>query len=216
MATKSAHATKKTGKAATKNTVKAVPEKAAKASTGKAAKAASEKMVKAVVESTEEPVAPAVENNSVVEHRGVPLLMKIREEQERRSMNLNELAQALGLSKPYLMAIFSFQRPIDRLGMEYLEKIAEFLKVPKAQVYCLAEILKPEDFTHEYKLEEQLQESFRNMRNDPVWMAYAPSDEMLNELPSQVKIGMAYMYQQLANKRFVEGITATKFESEAE
>jgi transcriptional regulator with XRE-family HTH domain len=165
--------------------------------------------VKEPVQELEHEQEPSVNPD---ERRGLPLLAKIREEQDRRGYNLNELATALGFSKPYLTALFAFQRPVDRLNKEYMGNIAKFLRIPKAQVYCLAEILVPEDFVHDYALEEQLAEAFTRMRADPVWMNYAPSDDELAGMPTRLKLGFAYLYQTVANKRFVKGITPTKFE----
>lgn len=161
------------------------------------------------------PAVPAAGEESAAKseanYRGIPLLMKMREEADRRNFNLAETANFLGLSKPYLAALYAFQRPVDRLGEEYMDKIAKFLKIPKAQVYCLAEILQPEDFVHDFKLEDQLAEAFRAMRNDPTWMSYAPSEDEAADLPERIKIGYAYLYQTVAHQRFVEGIVPVKF-----
>jgi transcriptional regulator with XRE-family HTH domain len=143
---------------------------------------------------------------------GSALAKLIREEQEKRELNLAEMAELLGMSKPYLAALLSGERPIDKLSYNYLESIAIFLGLPKAQVYNLAEILAPEDYVHKESIEGTLDDLHRRMKSDASWMHLSPSDEEWTAMNMKTKLLIGYMYETVTHSKTIKGITAYKFE----
>lgn len=142
---------------------------------------------------------------------GGALAHRIREAQEKRGFNLGELAGLLGMSKPYLTAILSGDRPIDRLNSHYLDAIASFLSIPKAQVYNLAEILLPEDFVIKENIDDTLDEIHRRIKYDTFWMHLVPPYDEWKTMPIKTKLLIAYMYETIAHEKIIQGITTYKF-----
>lgn len=142
---------------------------------------------------------------------GAALAKLVRDEQEKRGLNLAEMAETLGMSKPYLTALLSGDRPLNKLSENYLHAIALFLKLPKAQVYNLAEILLPEDYVHQETIEANLEEILQRIRKDPSWMQMAPPDEEWVNMTMKTKLLISYLYETVSHAKVIKGITAYRF-----
>jgi transcriptional regulator with XRE-family HTH domain len=143
---------------------------------------------------------------------GAALAKLIREEQEKRELNLAEMAELLGMSKPYLAALLSGERQIDKLSYTYLESIAIFLDLPKAQVYNLAEILSPEDYIYKESIEGTLDDLQRRMKGDASWMHLSPTDEEWAAMNMKTKLLISYMYETVTHAKTIKAINFYKFE----
>ncbi len=146
---------------------------------------------------------------------GTALIELIRRKQDERRIVIPELADLLGMSKPYLNALFSGERPVNKLGPAYLDAIAAFLSIPKAQVYNLAEILVPEDYVHQESIDDNLKEVYQRLSNDITLLHLVPRKTEWNKLDMKTKLLIAYMYESLSHQKFITGIKAYKFEDPA-
>lgn len=142
---------------------------------------------------------------------GATLAKLMREEQDKRGLNLAEMAEMLGMSKPYLTALLSGDRPLNKLSDNYLETIALFLSLPKAQVYNFAEILLPEDYVHRETIEDCLADLYKRMSSDTSWMQLVPSSTEWEAMPIKTKLFIGHLYENLTHAKIIKGITAYRF-----
>ena len=142
---------------------------------------------------------------------GASLAKLLRDEQEKRGLNMVEMADALGMSKPYLAALLSGERPLDKLSANYLEAMAIFLRLPKAQIYNLAEILLPEDYVYKETIENNLADLHNRLKIDPSWMHLSPSDAEWSTMNMKMKLLVGYLYETASHAKIIKGITAYRF-----
>lgn len=143
---------------------------------------------------------------------GSALIRLIREEQKKRNLTTNEIANLLGMSKPYLTAILSGERSVDRINASYLEAIAIFLNLPKAQIYNLAEILRPSDYVHQESIENSLAKVHQRLCSDVSLLHLAPTEAEWKNTSLKGQLLIAYMYEMVSHEKIIEGIKAYKFE----
>jgi transcriptional regulator with XRE-family HTH domain len=147
---------------------------------------------------------------------GSSLINAIREKQEINNLTLSELAEVLKMSKPYLIALLNGKRSIAGIRKKYEESIAQFLQIPCIQVAVLSERYRPNDFTYHPTLSQELDRMIKHMRNDPLWLKLAPSEEDWKKTPLRSRTVMAMLYEQISHLRFIEGVTSFQFEEAVE
>ena len=122
---------------------------------------------------------------------------------KRRSIELGvqdrHIADIIGVTPIYWYSIANGHRKISALGKDKLEKIARFLNIPTVQAMSLADVLTNEDFFLG-NLEEQLNVSIEQMRNDPTWMNWAPTNEEWAQLSIGTRTGIVMLYETVFQK----------------
>ena len=109
------------------------------------------------------------------------------------------IADVIGVTPIYWYSIANGHRKISALSKDKLEKIAKFLNIPTVQAMSLADVLSHEDFFLD-SLEEQLNISIEQMRNDPAWMNWAPTDEEWDKLSIGTRTGIVMLYETVFRK----------------
>ena len=109
------------------------------------------------------------------------------------------IADIIGVTPIYWYSIANGHRKISALSKDKLEKIAQFLNIPTVQAMSLADVLNHEDFFLG-SLEAQLDISIEQMRNDPAWMCWAPSDEEWSKLSVGTRTGVVMLYETVYQK----------------
>jgi len=134
---------------------------------------------------------------------GFRLINKIRTRSIELGLQDRYIADMIGVTPIYWYSIANGHRKISSLGKEKLKKIAEFLNIPTVQAMNLADVLDHDDFFLG-RLEDQLNTSIDQMRNDPAWMCWAPSKEEWNSLSIGTRTGIVMLYETVFYKSFLE------------
>lgn len=143
--------------------------------------------------------------------RGLPLVEAIRSRARERGESMQDVAANIEVSYVYLTSLLSGTREVSGLADDKKRKVAEYLGVPVAQVYILAEILKPEDFVIPQSLDERTYLSFKKLGADPVWSCTVPSIDDWNITPSGVRLLVALMYERLSETVLLDKAKALHF-----
>lgn len=136
---------------------------------------------------------------------GGALIRALLQKAEELNLDRYALAEAIQITYPYLNALANGGRPVTGISLEKLRRIADFLDMTFVQVLMLAEIIKPEDFTHEnnHDLERTLDRAFENMRSDVEWGRVAPSQKEWEGLSLNTKIGIAMMWERVSEQDLI-------------
>lgn len=140
--------------------------------------------------------------NRVKKSRNIPgyrLINKIKSRSIELGVQDRYIADIIGVTPIYWYSITNGHRKISALSKDKLEKIAQFLNIPTVQVMSLADVLGHEDFFLG-NLEEQLNISIQQMRNDPAWMCWAPTDEEWTHLSVGTRTGIVMLYETVYQK----------------
>lgn len=134
---------------------------------------------------------------------GFRLINKIRKRSIELGLQDRYIADMIGVTPIYWYSIANGHRKISSLSKEKLKKIAEFLNIPTVQAMNLADVLDHDDFFLG-RLEDQLNTSIEQMRNDPAWMCWAPSKEEWSSLSIGTRTGIVMLYETVFYKSFLE------------
>ncbi|MDL2283607.1 helix-turn-helix domain-containing protein [Oxalobacter sp. OttesenSCG-928-P03] len=151
--------------------------------------------------------ASAKKENNVKRSRnreiaGFRLINKIRTRSIELGLQDRYIADMIGVTPIYWYSIANGHRKISSLSKEKLKKIAEFLNIPTVQAMNLADVLDHDDFFLG-QLEDQLNTSIDQMRNDPAWMCWAPTKEEWNSLSIGTRTGIVMLYETVFYKSFL-------------
>lgn len=147
---------------------------------------------------------------------GLPLIEAIRARARDNGESMQEVAVKIEVSYVYLTSLLSGTREISGLADDKKRKLAKYLGMPVAQVYILAEILKPEDFVMPQTLDERTYLSFKKLGADPVWACVTPSLDDWEKTPSCVRLLVALMYERLSETILLDKAKALHFVKEEE
>lgn len=134
---------------------------------------------------------------------GFRLINKIRTRSIELGLQDRYIADMIGVTPIYWYSIANGHRKISSLSKEKLKKIAQFLNIPTVQAMNLADVLDHDDFFLG-RLEDQLNTSIEQMRNDPAWMCWAPSKEEWNSLSIGTRTGIVMLYETVFYKSFLD------------
>lgn len=135
-----------------------------------------------------------------------PLIARIWVAAASKNESAYDLAENLGFSYPYLIALARGERPTEKLGREHIVRIANYLDLPVGQVYLLAGVLKPEDFIFEPTQEEKIQRVLDAMSIDPLWAAYVPKPEVWHDANPSLKLLVCLLYERGARTSFFDDV----------
>ena len=140
--------------------------------------------------------------NRVKKAKNIPgyrLINKIKSRSIELGVQDRYITDIIGVTPIYWYSIANGHRKISALSKDKLEKIAQFLNIPTVQAMSLADVLNHEDFFLG-SLEAQLDISIEQMRNDPAWMCWAPSDEEWSKLSVGTRTGVVMLYETVYQK----------------
>lgn len=137
---------------------------------------------------------------------GGALIRALLKRAEELGLDKRQLAKAISITYPYLIALCNGNRSVQGIQHEKLRRIAEFLNLTFVQVLMLAEIVKPEDFARDQgdDLERTLDQAIRGMRADTTWGRVAPSEDEWEDLSINAKIGLVMMWERVSNQDLIE------------
>lgn len=130
---------------------------------------------------------------------GCRLINRIKSRSIELGVQDRYIADIIGVTPIYWYSIANGHRKISALSKDKLEKIAKFLNIPTVQAMSLADVLTHEDFFLG-NLEEQLDISIEQMRNDPAWMNWAPTNEEWAQLSIGTRTGIVMLYETVFQK----------------
>ena len=140
--------------------------------------------------------------NKVKKPKKVPgyrLINRIKSRSIELGVQDRYIADVIGVTPIYWYSIANGHRKISALSKDKLEKIAKFLNIPTVQAMSLADVLSHEDFFLG-NLEEQLNVSIEQMRNDPAWMNWVPTSEEWAQLSIGTRTGIVMLYETVFQK----------------
>lgn len=126
---------------------------------------------------------------------GKRLLDLLTSEMTRRKERTQDLAAALGIAYPYLMALMRQDRAVPNVSREILESAAHYLNIPVAQAFLLSGALKEADFFHQKRLPDEINALFAAMRSHADWADWAPDAETWQSLPDRVKLFTGMLFE---------------------
>ncbi|UTH74226.1 helix-turn-helix transcriptional regulator [Chromobacterium sp. IIBBL 290-4] len=122
-------------------------------------------------------------------------LNKLRKIISENNWTINQTADYLSISVTFLRGILNQKRPLTALKRVHIEKLAEILKQPIAQIYVSTGILCKEDFQWNTTIESRVNASYETMRIDKIWNGITPSLHTWNIWPLSGKILMTQLYE---------------------
>lgn len=142
--------------------------------------------------------------------RGSALARAIEERANELGLSQKLTAEQLGFSEAYYTLLLSGQRWFGSVDEEKLRNISEFLDLPFAAVYMLAEVIQPKDFYRASTVEKQVDAAFKVMARDKRFIPAMPNQEQWNETPLEVRLLCAILYQDVSGKDLLEKATLVK------
>jgi transcriptional regulator with XRE-family HTH domain len=135
---------------------------------------------------------------------GATLIARLWEEMSKRGHTSKQLAESLGITYVYLMKLASGEKPIYQLGRDTLVCAAEYLAIPVAQAYLMADALSPEDFVLTPTLEERVARLREAMTHDAMWSGLALSDAQWAKTPQETRLLICMLYEQAAKTTWLD------------
>lgn len=140
--------------------------------------------------------------------RGVRLVNLLWNRMAQKGMTPEQLAAELEVSHTYVLQLHKGEKDLADLPHKLLRKMAEFLDLPPAQVYVLADTLGPKDFHDNGTLEQRLDRAHERMSKDPVWCGWVPSESQWAALPQDTKVLITLLFERVAQTRFLDKTVA--------
>ncbi len=135
---------------------------------------------------------------------GIRMVNMLKKRADRNNEVMSDVATHLGISLPYLSAIFRGVRPISGMSREAYVNAAHYLNLPVAQIYLLADVMKLSDFYAEQDAAGVCERIHDAMSLDPKWAGYIPATSTWTSMPMSVKILIGLLYEASGGPRFSE------------
>lgn len=132
--------------------------------------------------------------------KGIKLFEAFEATLAERGDNRGELLDSIGFTEDYYMVYRRGTRWIGSVSQEKLENFAKYLKLPLANVYLLAEILKPSDFVERDSLPKKFAQLYEILVGDDSMRPFMPSIEVWNKTPTDSKLLIYFMFKQITGK----------------
>jgi hypothetical protein len=132
--------------------------------------------------------------------KGAKLFVLFEETIAERGDNRGEVLEAIGFTEAYYMVYRRGERWIGTVTQTKLEAFAKYLKIPLANVYLLAEILKPADFVERESLPKRLSQLYDVMLSDDTMRPYVPSADAWARTPTDTKLLVYFMFKEVTGK----------------
>jgi transcriptional regulator with XRE-family HTH domain len=135
---------------------------------------------------------------------GAALIASLWERMSERGHTTKELAEFLGITYVYLMALARGEKPIPQVGREVFKRAADYLGTPVAQAYLLAGALNPEDFVLSSTMDERIARIRKAMMHDAMWCGLALTDEVWQQTPQEARLLICMLYEQTAKTTWLD------------
>lgn len=147
----------------------------------------------------------AVSARATVTTRRPVLMEMLTEASKMRGQTPHELAHALGIGYPYLMALMRGSRPTATLEREKLVQAADYLDVSVAQAYIWAGALSPADFFSRSTLNKELGTLYLAIRNHPDWGPYCPDQKEWDAIDddNRMKLMLALLFEHVTGNQYL-------------
>lgn len=143
-----------------------------------------------------------------------PLVRAMQLAAERRGLRTIDIAQLIGVSRPYYMSLCNGHKPFSGLSIPTLRHIATLIGCSFVDVAIMAGVIVTSDIEKQEGLEEVLDEVYDHMRLSKAqsrFMVY--SREEWRALPMAVRLQITHLYQEHVGKVFLERAkTAQEFD----
>lgn len=121
-----------------------------------------------------------------LEKPGAALIALLLERAHTYQMTVDELATRIGVSYSYFAWLRRKKDAIPKIGTDVIERIAEFLELPKVAVMLLAGHLKPSDFDQiPQNTKINVENALRFIQSDPVIGPHMPATIFTADLALQ-------------------------------
>lgn len=121
------------------------------------------------------------------DHNAGPLVSRIRAKAAAENMTVAQLAKAIDCGATYTAALLNGNRKITMSCEGFLRGASRFLGIPYIQTLALAGLVNSEDFLAEEGRDAKLRVMYQAVLADPVWTGLAPSEEVFNALPADLR-----------------------------
>lgn len=135
---------------------------------------------------------------------GAGLIAALWERMTQVGHSTKDLAQELGITYVYLMALARGEKPIPQVSRDVLKRAADYLGVPVAQTYLLSGALSPEDFVYLPTLDERIEKIREVMSHDAMWCGLALTDEIWAKTPRESRLLICMLYEQAAKTTWLD------------
>jgi hypothetical protein len=132
--------------------------------------------------------------------RGIKLFELFEQTLDERKDNRGDILEKIGFTEAYYGVYRRGDRWIGTVSHEKLEEFAKYLKVPLANVYLLAEILKPSDFVDRDSLPKKFAQLYDILQGDDSIRPFLPSNDVWAKTPVDSKLLIYFMFKQITGK----------------
>lgn len=133
---------------------------------------------------------------------GARLLEMLFDEANRNNMGMEQLADAIGTSRPNLYSLRQKRRSVPNMNREYKEACARFLGIPYVSVLIAAEVIKPEDFLVPLDDDDRaIDAALDFIRRDPVHGDKVPVE--IADADKALKLFVIECYEKAEGKRLL-------------
>lgn len=134
---------------------------------------------------------------------GALLIAAINGEMRKRKQTQVETSVLLKLSKPYLAALLSGNRPLSGLGKDKVDAIARYLQIPAMQVRTMSEQIHIDEFFCETSVEQEIDHVYQRMLEDSLWCTFAIPLEQWASMTLEAKRLIALLYERVKHEDFL-------------
>lgn len=103
-----------------------------------------------------------------------PLIAWLTQAVAERGVTLQKLAEDLGVTYGYLAQLRSGLRSVTNISDPFLDRVAQWLNVPRISVLAACGRLRLSDFSDLHNLDEALDAAYAFIQRDRVWGAVMP------------------------------------------
>jgi transcriptional regulator with XRE-family HTH domain len=133
-----------------------------------------------------------------------PLILELEQEIRTRGHTVLEFAERSGISYSYAASLVNGNRKTNHLSRDYLTKIANYLNIPTAQAFLLAEVMEPCDFALKKELLSADQKMAVAMQEHAKWKGFAPKKEEWELLSDNIKAFIVFLFEEASLTHIIE------------
>jgi hypothetical protein len=134
------------------------------------------------------------------------LIVQALNQANSRGDSKNTLAELVGMTYVYFMALARGERPVDQMNRKYFVGFANYLQIPIAQAYLLGGALLPSDFLVKETAPALMGNVFTRMRSDSQWGGFVPTNAALSELDNDTKHLICLLYERLVGTSSINSV----------
>lgn len=141
---------------------------------------------------------------------GIRLLQRLNQVMAQKGDSVDDVAAKLGISTTYLRAIANGGSSFANVNKQVLRKAAEYIDLPVAQTFLLADAMEPGDFFYASSIDKELTLAYVSMTAHPMWAGYAPSTEEWDAMSTRQKLFTCMLYENATSQQFLSAAAVTE------